>query len=99
MIKGIRRVDGETEAGGCSPSIQIADYISSHEVEPSRPSVQRPFLPAAPALARAGTASAQSPRPPAAGQTPAPAPLPSESEAERAAVVERLATVLDENFV
>jgi hypothetical protein len=61
--------------------------------------VQRPFLLAATALASAGIASAQSPQPPAAGQTPAPAPLPSESEAERAAVVERLATVLDENFV
>ena len=61
--------------------------------------MQRPFLLAAAALASAGVALAQTPQPPARADAPAPAPLPPESEAERAAVVERLATLLEENFV
>jgi hypothetical protein len=61
--------------------------------------VQRPFLLAAAALASAGVALAQAPQPPARADAPAPAPLPPESEADRAAVVDRLATLLEENFV
>ena len=59
--------------------------------------MSRPFMLAATALGSAGVAMAQAPQPPAAES--APAPQAEESEADRAAVVERLATVLEENFV
>ena len=61
--------------------------------------MQRPFLLAAATLASAGVALAQTPPPPAKADAPAPAPMPPASEADRAAVVERLATLLEENFV
>ena len=60
--------------------------------------MHRWFLLAATALAGVGVAIAQTP-PPAEAPAPAPAPLPPESEADRAAVVDRLATLLEENFV
>ena len=61
--------------------------------------MSKPLLLAAAALASAGVAIAQNPPPAPAEPSSAPARAPAESEADRAAVVDRLATVLEENFV